>query len=454
MRIERPAVAASAASAGDARRGRALQTGRVPPALQHLGGRFVGIGARSPPGPRSARASRMLEVELPPASSASRRAARDATSSVPGSRLARRRCRRAGEPAAPSPRLALGARRDARRGGAGRARRQPMRRGLPPSRRPRPLPARRRGDQAAQPLIDLVAVVAPQVSSPIAATVARSAASGRPPLRRIERPGLDLARPEQVDERQRGRRAPRRSPPRPPERSRSSGSCPSGSSGEAQRLARLDQRQGDVERAEGRALPGLVAVEAQDRLVGHAPEQAELVLASARCRAARPSREAGQRHGDDVDIALDRDDRAALVRRPCGRRGGCRGRGPCGRAASRASSGIWPRTSLSSARPPKAIDAAARVGDREHHAVAETVVGDGDVVAGDQQARPRPSASRRDALAGEMVAQGVALARRIAEAESALRLRREAALGRDRRGPRRPARPVSSVLEPGAPPVP
>ena len=50
-----------------------------------------------------------------------------------------------------------------------------------------------------------------------------------------------------------------------------------GQQGEAQALARADQRQRRLDRAEGGLAPGVVAVEAQDRLLGHRPEQRALV---------------------------------------------------------------------------------------------------------------------------------------------------------------------------------
>ena len=64
---------------------------------------------------------------------------------------------------------------------------------------------------------------------------------------------------------------------RPPERARSSGSCPSGSSAKRRLLPGADQRQGGVDRAESRLAPGLVAVETEDRLLGHLPQQLALV---------------------------------------------------------------------------------------------------------------------------------------------------------------------------------
>ena len=57
--------------------------------------------------------------------------------------------------------------------------------------------------------------------------------------------------------------------------------------GEAQRLARRELRQRDVDRPIGGAAAGLVAVEAEDRLVRHPPEEARAGPRSAPCRAAR-----------------------------------------------------------------------------------------------------------------------------------------------------------------------
>ena len=73
-------------------------------------------------------------------------------------------------------------------------------------------------------------------------------------------------------------------------------------------------------------------------------------------------------------------------------------------------------------------DAAAQIGDREHHAVAEAVERHRNVVAGDQQAG-LDHVLDRNALAAEMLLQREALGRRIAEAELELRRRIEAAVG-------------------------
>ena len=110
-------------------------------------------------------------------------------------------------------------------------------------------------------------------------------------------------------------------------------------------------------------------------------------------------------------------------------------------------------------------DAAAQVGDREHDAVAEAVVGHRNVVAGDQQARPRPC-PRPAALRAEVLLQREALGRRIAEPEFELRRRIEAAVGEiaaragagaatraspRRISPRAPSRRAASCGAPRAP---
>ena len=74
-------------------------------------------------------------------------------------------------------------------------------------------------------------------------------------------------------------------------------------------------------------------------------------------------------------------------------------------------------TSALSARPAEGDHPPAQVGDREHDPVAEAVVGDLDVLAGHEQ----PGLDHHldgHALAGEMVAQGEAVGRRIADAEA------------------------------------
>src|SRR6185436_14077935 len=82
---------------------------------------------------------------------------------------------------------------------------------------------------------------------------------------------------------------------RPPERNRSSGSWPSG------------------DRAKRGALAGLVAVEAQDRLVGHLPDEAQLLLGQRGAERGDRRQVAGVDHRDDVDIALHDDQSSALM---------------------------------------------------------------------------------------------------------------------------------------------
>ena len=170
---------------------------------------------------------------------------------------------------------------------------------------------------------------------------------------------------------------------------------------ESQALAGLEMRQRQVGGAPCRLLAGLVAVEAQDRLVGHLPQQLQLVLGQRGAERRDRAGKADADHGDDVDIAFDHHQRRAVMRGRARHRRGCRDCRPCETAASPASSDTSPATSFFSARPPKAMTRPRAVGDRKHHAVAKLVVGHRDVVAADQQpgldhVRRRECRRRRD----------------------------------------------------------
>ena len=205
----------------------------------------------------------------------------------------------------------------------------------------------------------------------------------RAPLGRIEPAGLGLAHPQHVGERARGaddlgdRLAAARA-------HEIIGIVPFGQAGELQALAGLDQRQGQIDGAIGGAPPGGIAVEAERRLVRHLPEQNELVGGERGAERRHRRLEAGSHHGDHVDIALDRDHRRALVR------GGARGGDVVERPALveerrlRRVQVFRLRVLLERASA-EGDDAAAQIGDRKHHAIAEAVVGHRDVVAGNQQ---------------------------------------------------------------------
>ncbi|MEY9305624.1 hypothetical protein ABH977_000836 [Bradyrhizobium ottawaense] len=78
--------------------------------------------------------------------------------------------------------------------------------------------------------------------------------------------------------------------------------------------------------------------------------------------------------------------------------------------------------------PAESDDAAAQIGDREHHAIAEAVVRHGNVVAGHQQAGLDHVVDGNAELA-EVLLQREAIGRGIAEAELQLRRRRDRAVG-------------------------
>ena len=73
-------------------------------------------------------------------------------------------------------------------------------------------------------------------------------------------------------------------------------------------------------------------------------------------------------------------------------------------------------------------DAPAQIGDREHHAITETIERHRDVVARDQEAR-LDHVLGRNAVRAEMLLQRETLARRVAEAELELRCGIEPAVG-------------------------
>ena len=82
--------------------------------------------------------------------------------------------------------------------------------------------------------------------------------------------------------------------------------------GELHAEAGLEVRQHGLDRAEGGPAPGRVAVEAEDRLGHHAPQQPHLILGQRRAEGCDGVREARLRQRDDVHVAFD-DDHAALV---------------------------------------------------------------------------------------------------------------------------------------------
>ena len=127
------------------------------------------------------------------------------------------------------------------------------------------------------------------------------------------------------------------------------------------------------------------------------PEERKLVLGQSRAEGRDRVGEAGDAQGDDVDIALDGDHRAALV-------GGLAGEMVVVKEPALVEERRIRRVqvlcrNLGAHGPPaEGDDAAAQVADREHDPVAETVVGDLDVLAGDEEAQPPPSSRAATSL--------------------------------------------------------
>ena len=162
------------------------------------------------------------------------------------------------------------------------------------------------------------------------------------------------------------------------------GVLPAGEKREAEALAGLDQRQSEVDGAVGGAQARAVAVEAEDRLVGHPPEDLELALGERGAERGDGVGEAGADHLDRVDIALDRDHRAGVV-------GGLPRLGAVIEERALVEElglrrvEVFRRHVGGERAAAEADDAAAEIGDREDDAVAEAVEGDRHVVAGDEE---------------------------------------------------------------------
>ena len=143
---------------------------------------------------------------------------------------------------------------------------------------------------------------------------AKERLQGRALFRGGEYARLGLALPEHRGKRQRAfehginRLAPRRA-------DEVVGVLPLRQARKHQAAPRLQERQGNVDGTIGGAAARLVAVEQEDRLWRHAPEQLELAFGQRRAERGHRLAETGHGHGDDVDIALDRDHPPRLVAR-------------------------------------------------------------------------------------------------------------------------------------------
>ena len=275
---------------------------------------------------------------------------------------------------------------------------------------------------APQPLGKVVAIIASHhlvtdaVGELLDARFQRSAALGRG-----EVAALELARPEHLGERTRRSHDFL-------ERTAAAGAdeivgvLPFGQQREAQALAGREERQREIGGAECGLLSGAVTIEAEDRLVRHLPEQRELALGQRGAERRDGARKTRGDHGDDVDIAFDHDDRAAVMR------GLSRGRVIVEivalveeRRLRRIQ--VFCRNVLLQRAPAEGDDATAQIRDRKHHAIAEAIIGHGDVVAADQQAG-LDHVFDRDALLAEMLLQREAFGRGVAHAKLQLRRRR------------------------------
>ena len=194
------------------------------------------------------------------------------------------------------------------------------------------------------------------------------------------------------------------------------GILPARQEGKAQRLARPDMRQREVDAAIGGAQAGLVAVEAEDRLWRDPPDHRKLLF---RQRCAERRNDMGKPRPvqcDGIDIALDHEQRAGIVRRLAGpvevveRRSLVKDR--CFRRIQILRLRIFRERAATERDHP-----ALRIRDREHHAIPEAIVGDRVILELDQQPGLHHHLNRH-ILAGEKIAQSMPVVRRVTDAES------------------------------------
>ena len=186
-------------------------------------------------------------------------------------------------------------------------------------------------------------------------------------------------------------------------------------------------RQREVGGTEGGALAGAVAVEAQDRLIRHSPQQRELVLGQRGAKRRDRARKTHRDQRDHVDIAFCNDQRRAVMHRLTGG-GDVVEIVPLVKQRGFRRVEILRRDVLLQRAAAEGDDAAALIGDRKHHAIAETIVRHRNVVAMNQQSGLDHVLDRNAELA-EMLLQREAIRRRITHAKPHLRRRLDRAVG-------------------------
>ena len=162
-------------------------------------------------------------------------------------------------------------------------------------------------------------------------------------------------------------------------------------------------RQRRVDGAERGFLASFIAIEAQHRLRHEAPQQPDLLWRQRRTERGDTVAETGFRQSHDVHVAFYHDDPLALVcDRP--RAGGVEQHVALVKQRCLGRIEILCRRGGVERAAAERDHAALHIRNREHHAVAETIIWDGDIVAADQHARP-DHVDGREALFGEVLFQ-------------------------------------------------
>ena len=169
------------------------------------------------------------------------------------------------------------------------------------------------GEELLAQTVHLVAVVAAERGvAHLFDGLAERAVEGGLALGAVEGLALGLSPPEELDERDRAVELFLHGPcPLRPDQV--VGVEALGHEAEAKRLARLDERQGQVDDAHRGAETGGVAVERNDRLVVHAPEELQLVLGHRGAEGRDGGGEPGLGERDHVHVAFGDDQGLALA---------------------------------------------------------------------------------------------------------------------------------------------
>ena len=185
-------------------------------------------------------------------------------------------------------------------------------------------------------------------------------------------------------------------------------------------------RQRQIGGAPCRLLSGLVAIETEDRLVRHLPQQRELVFGQRRSERRDARRKTGADHGDDIDVPFHHHQQRAVVRGEP-RRGEVVEIVALVKQRGFRRVQVFRRDILFERTAAECDHSPAQIRDRKHHAITKPIVGNRNVVAAHQQAG-FDHVLNGNAVRAEVFFEREAIRRRIADPKLQLHRRRNRAV--------------------------